>query len=107
MRIFAYSIIYMKTPENSVVKVAAALKAIGHPVRVEILRIISASKTGRLTVKQIHESLGITQPEASKHLTVLRNQAILICEKREGYSFYYINTELGFIKQVLNSLKYK
>lgn len=97
----------MKTLENSVVKIAEALKALGHPVRVEILRIISASKGGQLTVKQIHENLGITQPEASKHLTVLRNQAILICEKREGYSFYSINDKIAFIKQLLNSLKHK
>lgn len=95
----------MKTPDNRIVKMAEALKALGHPVRVEILRIISVSKGGRLTVKQIHESLGITQPEASKHLTVLRNQAILICEKREGYSFYHINNELGFIKQLSDSLR--
>jgi ArsR family transcriptional regulator, arsenate/arsenite/antimonite-responsive transcriptional repressor len=107
MKIFAYPIICMKRLENSVVKIAEALKALGHPVRVEILRRISASKSGRLTVKQIHESLGITQPVASKHLTVLRNQAILICEKKEGYSFYYINDELGFIKQIVNSLKHK
>src|SRR3989338_3812053 len=97
----------MKTLENNVIKIAEALKALGHPVRVEILRIIYASKDGCLTVKQIHESLGITQPEASKHLTVLRNQNILICEKRDGYSFYHINDELGFIKQILNSFKRK
>jgi ArsR family transcriptional regulator, arsenate/arsenite/antimonite-responsive transcriptional repressor len=107
MKIFAYLIICMKTPENSVVKTAEALKALGHPVRVEMLRIISASRAGQLTVKQIHESLGITQPEASKHLSVLRNQDILLCEKKGGYSYYRISYELGFIKQLLNSLKDK
>jgi len=95
----------MKAIENKVMRTAELLKALGHPVRVEILRIISGSKAHKLTVKQVHESLHISQPEASKHLIVMKNQSILLCERKEGHSFYRINAEQAFLKNILNFLK--
>jgi DNA-binding transcriptional ArsR family regulator len=77
----------MKTIENSVVKIAKIIKVIGHPIRIEILRLLSTPKKTKLSVKEIYKSLGLSQPETSKHLIVLRNQSVLVCEKKEGHSF--------------------
>lgn len=87
------------------VKIAKVIKAIGHPIRLEILRLLSTPKKTKLSVKEIHESLRLSQPETSKHLIVLRNQSVLVCEKKEGYSFYKINEEYSFVCSIINYLK--
>ncbi len=92
----------MRRLENNIIKTAEILKALGHPARLEMLRMINASKDQALTVKQIHENLGIPQPEASRHLILMKNQSILFCERKDGHSFYRINDEFDFIKSFIN-----
>lgn len=92
----------MKKLENSVTSIAHVIKAIGHPIRIEILRLLSTPQKNELSVKQIHEKLGLSQPETSKHLIILRKQSVLICEKKEGYSFYKINHKYSFIKNIIS-----
>lgn len=95
----------MKQIENSVVKIAKIVKAIGHPIRIKILRLLSTPKKTSLSVKEIHESLELGQPETSKHLIVLRKQSIVHCEKKEGHSFYKINKEYPFVQSIINYLE--
>jgi ArsR family transcriptional regulator len=90
-----------------VIKTADVLKALGNPTRIEILRLISSSKTHRFSVKEIQESLGITQPETSKHLVLLKNLSVLLCERKEGHSYYRINDEHGFILAIIDHVKKK
>lgn len=97
----------MKKLDHHIIQTAAVLKVLGHPVRIEILRLINSSKKGRFTVKQIHEHLDIPQPEASKHLLVMKGLSILNSEREAGHSFYGINESLPVIKNILNSLKLK
>jgi DNA-binding transcriptional ArsR family regulator len=105
IRIFAYASKNMKPLENSVIKIAEIIKSLGHPLRIEILRLLINSRTHSLSVKQIQERLEITQPETSKHLIVMRNQAILLCEKKDGHSYYRINEQFSFIHGILNYLR--
>jgi DNA-binding transcriptional ArsR family regulator len=95
----------MKQVDKSVIKIATVLKALGHPIRIEILRLLSARKKTSLAVKEIHESLGLSQPETSKHLIVLRKQSILLCERKEGHSLYMINDKYSFIQNIIDYLK--
>lgn len=81
------------------------LKVLGHPVRIQILRLLSASGVAGLTVKEVHESLGISQPEASKHLIAMKNRAILFCDRREGHSFYRVNSDYSFLRSLIAYLK--
>lgn len=67
-------------------KAANMLKAIAHPMRIAILNKLENGK--RLTVTEIHESLGIEQSTASHHLGILRDKNVLI-SKREGKNTYY------------------
>lgn len=99
--------IAMKTLDNIVVKTAGVLRALGHPVRVEILRLISGSKSHKLSVKEIQENLGIPQPETSKHLGLLKNLSVLVCERKEGHSYYKINDENSFIRGIIHHVKGK
>ena len=97
----------MRTLDNIVIKTADVLKALGHPMRVEILRLISDSKNHKLPVKEIQEHLGITQPETSKHLILMKNLSVLLCERKEGHSYYKINREQAFIKGIINHINSK
>ena len=95
----------MRTLNSTILKTAAMLKALGHPARVEIIRLIQASQTQSLSVTEIQRHLGITQPETSKHLVLLKNISVLSCERKNGHSYYKINEEYAFIRCILSHLK--
>jgi len=84
--------------EDILQKTAEALKAAGHPDRVEILVLLSREK--KLSVKQIHESLRLSQPETSRHLTILKNASVLLCERKNGHSYYFLNNDYSFLKNI-------
>ncbi len=67
-------------------RAASMLKAIAHPMRIAILNQLENGK--RLTVTEIHETLGIEQSTASHHLGILRDKNVLVA-KREGKNTYY------------------
>jgi ArsR family transcriptional regulator, arsenate/arsenite/antimonite-responsive transcriptional repressor len=92
----------IKIPASSI-KIAAVLKALGHPVRIEILRLL-ASVNRKRCVHEIHSALQITQPETSRHLILLKRHSIISCERKNGYSFYTLNRQFPFMNPILSSL---
>src|SRR3954471_19252687 len=52
------------------------------------LRILGLLLTGEVCVCHIHESLGVSQPKASRHLAYLRRSG-LVETRREGLWVYY------------------
>lgn len=62
------------------------LRAVNHPLRLSILRLIE--ETGKLSVTQIYFKLRIEQSVASQHLAILRESELLLPE-REGKNIYY------------------
>ncbi|MDX9930713.1 MAG: metalloregulator ArsR/SmtB family transcription factor [Bacteroidales bacterium] len=73
------------TPEK-LERAASMLKAIAHPIRISIIGILENGE--KLTVTEIHNSLGIEQSTASHHLGILRDKGVLL-SKREGKNTYY------------------
>jgi ArsR family transcriptional regulator len=69
-------------------KIAEAFKAIGHPVRIEILSVLELYE--RLTVHDIQEKISarVEQSMLSHHLIKMKDKGILQCEK-EGHYVYY------------------
>ncbi len=63
-------------------------KAIGHPVRVAILKLLCTCGCNRLTVKSIYEKLDIDQPSASRHLSIMRSTGLLERVQEAGSTFY-------------------
>jgi DNA-binding transcriptional ArsR family regulator len=90
---------------QSIIQVAEIVKVLGHPMRIEILRLLSASGRAGLTVKEVHEKLRISQPEASKHLIAMKNRAIVFCERKEGHAFYWVNSEYAFLRAIISFLQ--
>jgi DNA-binding transcriptional ArsR family regulator len=94
----------MKQIKENSVKIAEILKAIGHPSRIEILRLLNNKRNRKISVTQIYENLGLTQSETSRHLIVLKNASVLICGKDRGNSYYSINDQSDFINGIISTL---
>jgi len=72
-------------------KASIMLKAIAHPIRIEILNYLEDGK--KLSVSQLHELLNIEQSTTSHHLGIMKDKGILV-SKREGKKiFYYIKDD--------------
>jgi len=66
-------------------------KAFGDPSRLRILELLG---TKELTVNEIAESIGLSQPTVSRHLAVLREAEVVI-DRRDGQRVYYsLNKEM-------------
>jgi ArsR family transcriptional regulator len=72
----------MQTP---VQQMAALFQALGDPTRLRILGLLLA---GEVCVCDIHESLKIPQPKASRHLAYLRRSG-LVATRRDGQWIHY------------------
>lgn len=67
------------------------------------LRIVNLLRKEELCVCDIESILETTQSNVSRHLTKLRNEEIVVFEKKAQWAYYQINKE--FIKE--NSLLYE
>jgi len=64
---------------------AEKLKAMGHPVRLEILLDLYH---GSYELKRIMEKYRVSQPAVSQHLSIMRRLGMISCS-REGVSMCY------------------
>ncbi|HOG20714.1 MAG TPA: metalloregulator ArsR/SmtB family transcription factor [Salinivirgaceae bacterium] len=62
------------------------LKALAHPLRIEIVDLLQDNK--KLTVGQIQKHLNITQSATSHHLGILKYNGI-VTSQRDGKKMYY------------------
>jgi len=94
----------MKALNENSIKMAEILKALGHPARIKILRLLNSKKNNKISVTRIHESLGLTQSETSRHLIILKNMSVLLCERTGGNSYYSINYKNDFVASIADCL---
>ena len=77
------------------------LRAITHPLRIQILDFIS--KNEPVNVSVIYKKLKLEQSVTSSHLSILRKDGFLLTA-RDGKKIYYsVNNER--IEHVLNSIR--
>jgi DNA-binding transcriptional ArsR family regulator len=67
-------------------KAASMLKAIAHPMRIAIIRLLENGD--KKTVTEIHNVLNIEQSTTSHHLGILKDKGVL-ASKRDGKNTYY------------------
>lgn len=95
----------MSNKENSLIKISESLKAIAHPDRINILKLLSQKNKVKLSVTEICNSLNLSQPETSRHLSILKNKEILLFERIGSQIFYTINKTsvlFGCIEKILD-----
>jgi ArsR family transcriptional regulator len=66
------------------------LKALADDTR---LRIVALLSRGELCVCHIASALDISQPNASQHLTVLRNAGVVESRRKANWIYYRMNEE--------------
>lgn len=76
------------------------LRAINHPLRLSILKLIDEKQ--KITVTEIHKSLNIHQAIASQNLAVLKRAGFLQTKKESKFVYYTLqyNFILHFSKTI-------
>ena len=72
-------------------RAAKKIKIISHPIRIEMIKLLEENE--KLNVTELYERLRIQQAEASFHLNLLKNQAILKKVRAGKMSFYSVNNK--------------
>lgn len=75
----------MKLDDVMAGRVAHVLKAVGHPVRLQIIELL---ENREMCVGDIVDALGVKQAIMSQHLNMMRDRDILSC-RRDGAKVYY------------------
>jgi DNA-binding transcriptional ArsR family regulator len=65
--------------------VAEVLKAVAHPVRLQIIELLEA---GEMCVGDIVTALGVKQAITSQQLNMMKDKGVLNC-RRDGVKVYY------------------
>ncbi|MEV8192021.1 metalloregulator ArsR/SmtB family transcription factor [Rhodococcus pyridinivorans] len=69
---------------------ARMFKALGDPVRLRMLSLVASHAGGEACVCDISGSFDLSQPTISHHLRVLREAALLECERRGTWVYYRV-----------------
>ncbi len=77
----------MSKDEEILEELSEFFKAFSHPVR---LKIIINLMEGPQCVKNLGETLDMSQPSISQHLSILRNKGIVGCRREGSLICYYI-----------------
>ena len=81
---------------------ADVLRAMSHPVRLEILRMTSRQE---LPAGRLGEHLGLGQAQTSQHLRVLRDSGLVTVRRDGNRRLYRVNFELARrVRQTLDAI---
>ncbi len=72
-------------------KTSAMLKAMAHPMRIAILKLLELKE--KLSVTEIHQNLDLEQSTTSHHLGILKDKGILKSERRGKNTYYLLKNE--------------
>ncbi len=89
------------------IRIAEIAKALGHPARIEILKVLS---NGQCVCGDIVELLPLSQSTVSQHLKELKNAGLIKGEIDGPRVCYCLNEDvcnnaLGFFKQLFSEIK--
>ena len=88
--------------DAATVSLAAAFKAVGHPVRLKILELLSR-QSGPMCVCHIESNFVLSQPTISHHLRLLRRAGLVVSERRGTWIYYSTAKEgVATLQQFLN-----
>lgn len=84
-------------------KAALILRAVNHPLRQQVLKLLHQHK--RMTVTEIYKKLRLEQSVASQHLAILRRAGFAVTEREGKFIFYSVNYQrLKDVQQFSTSL---
>ncbi|BCJ38555.1 transcriptional regulator [Actinocatenispora thailandica] len=75
-------------PAEHAARLARAYKALGDPVRLQLLSLIASHPGGEACVCDITAPFDLTGPTISHHLKVLREAGLILGERRGTWVYY-------------------
>lgn len=72
---------------------AEAMRALGHPVRLSILRILAEKAQNSCCCTDVTECLPLAQSTVSQHIKVLLDAGLVVREPKGTRNCYSLNTE--------------
>lgn len=92
----------LRLSSNEAGELAAMFKALGHPVRLQIVELLSRF-AGQACVCDVESQFNLSQPTISHHLKILREVGLIQAEQRGLWVYYYLRptavTRLGALLQ--------
>ncbi len=79
-------------------------KTLGDETRLRIMHLFVQTNQA-LCVCELVDALGVPQYQVSRHIKQLRQSDLLKVKKQGTWSYYYLNKERGFRKQLFNFLE--
>lgn len=76
---------------EEVADLAACCKALGHPVRLQIVDLLSRFG-GQVCVCDVESQFALSQPTISHHLKILRDAGLVGAEQRGLWAFYFVRS---------------
>lgn len=75
-------------------ELAQVFKALSDPLRLRLLKLLTKqNQCKEFCVGGLAAELGISQPNVSHHLKILKSAGLIKCQKCDGYSYYVVNME--------------
>ena len=84
----------MRLDDITAERVSNVLKAMGHPVRLQIIELL---ENREMCVGDIMDAIGTKQAITSQHLNMMRDKDVLSC-RRDGAKVYYAIRNKNVIK---------
>lgn len=77
-----------RVPAETAVALAPAFKALGDPVRLQLLSMIASAEGGEICVCDLTPAFDLTGPTISHHLRTLRQAGLVDAERRGTWVYY-------------------
>ncbi|SCF47271.1 ArsR/SmtB family transcription factor [Micromonospora mirobrigensis] len=81
-------LVQRRVPAETAVALAPAFKALGDPVRLQLMSMIASAEGGEICVCDLTPAFDLTGPTISHHLRVLREAGLVDTERRGTWVYY-------------------
>ncbi|MBQ0906210.1 metalloregulator ArsR/SmtB family transcription factor [Micromonospora sp. U21] len=82
------SLAQQRVPAGTATVLAPAFKALGDPVRLQLMSMIASAKGGEVCVCDLTPAFDLTGPTISHHLKTLREAGLVDAERRGTWVYY-------------------
>jgi ArsR family transcriptional regulator len=94
-----------RIPADSAAVLAQAFKALGDPIRLQLMSMIASAPGGEICVCDLTPAFQISGPTISHHLKVLREARLVDAERRASWVYY--RARPGLMRQLATLLDVK
>ncbi|WP_326561354.1 ArsR/SmtB family transcription factor [Micromonospora sp. NBC_01796] len=91
-----------RIPAETAAVLAPAFKALGDPVRLQLMSMIASAPSGEICVCDLTPAFDLTGPTISHHLKTLRDTGLVDAERRGTWVYY--RARPGIMRQLASLL---